>query len=168
MTHPALQEASRAVGEDMAFQHRVWRAQRLGWVGLAALVLLGLAGAFGNGVLAVATSRSPDGAVEVKWERIERVGRDSVFRIRSLAPRDGPLLLLLADGLAEGAEARSVTPLPASESRGPGRHWLRFDPPENGGPAEIVLKLRSDRPGILRGAIVLDGSSVPLRLFVLP
>ncbi|MFC0383964.1 hypothetical protein [Muricoccus vinaceus] len=168
MTHPALQEASRAVGEDLGFQRRVWRAQRLGWAGMAVLVQLGLAGAFGNGVLAVATSRSADGAIEVQWERIERVGRDSVLRVRTLAPREGPIVLLLADGLAEGAEARSVTPVPTSESRGPRRHWLRFEPPEDGGRAEIVLKLRSDRPGILRGEIALDGSSVPLRLFVLP
>lgn len=168
MTHPALQEASRAVGEDMAVQRRVWRAQRFGWAGMALLVLLGLVGAFGDGALAVATSRSADGAIEVKWERIERVGRDGIFRIRTLAPRDGPILVLLADGLADGAQTRSVTPVPSSESRSPGRLWLRFDPPEDGGRAEIVLKLRSEQPGILRGTIALDGSSVPLRLFVLP
>ncbi|HEY8610465.1 MAG TPA: hypothetical protein VIL69_04140 [Roseomonas sp.] len=168
MSNPALEEASRLVGEDIGFQRRVWRAQRIGWAVLAVLVLLGLLGAFGGGPLARASARSEDGGINVEWERIERIGRDSVLRIRTTTPRSGPLVLRLEDGLAENVEIASADPQPAGESRGPGRVWLRFEPPPEGGAAEIVLKLRSSRPGIVNGRLVLDGSALPLRLFVLP
>ncbi|MEN5223510.1 MULTISPECIES: hypothetical protein [Pseudomonas] len=39
------------VEEDMRMQQRVWRFERVGWYALVLVVLLGLAGLFGNGPL---------------------------------------------------------------------------------------------------------------------
>ena len=168
MASPALLEASRLVGEDLGFQRRVWRFQRLGWAGMAVFVLAGALGAFGDGPLADAASRSADGAVSVEWERIERAGRDSRLLIRTTAAPDAPLVLRLEGGLADGVTVSSVEPEPAGASRAPGRSWLRFDPPPGGGPAEIKLRLRSAAPGVVDGVLALGDSAVPLRLYVLP
>lgn len=39
------------VEDDMRMQQRVWRFERVGWYALVLVVLLGLAGLFGNGPL---------------------------------------------------------------------------------------------------------------------
>jgi len=167
MAETDLKEASRQVGEDIRFQRRVWRFQRFGWGAMALLVLFAVLGAFGGGPLAKASSRSADGTFEVEWERIERIGSDSRLRIRTLTPPTAPLTLRLEDGLAE-VMLSSIEPQPRGESRAPGRVWLRFDPPAEGHAAEIVLNLRSSRPGIVRGTLALGEAAVPLRLFVMP
>ncbi|SHJ64361.1 hypothetical protein SAMN02745194_03036 [Roseomonas rosea] len=168
MAPTQLQEASRLVGEDLAFQRRVWRFQRIGWGAMALVVLLGMAGVFGGGPLAQASARSADGAIEAEWEWIERIGRDSQLRIRGLAPHRGPLELRLEGGLAGPVEISGIEPQPAGESRAPGRIWLRFDPPPEGERAEILLKLRSSRPGIVSGQLAIGEAAIPLRLVVLP
>jgi hypothetical protein len=167
MVSPILQEASRLVGEDLAFQRRVWRFQRIGWAVMAGFVLLGALGAFGGGPLAQARLRSDDGTVEMEWERIERIGRDSRLRIRTTGPPSGSLILRLEGELTELA-LLAIEPQPASESRAPGRIWLRFDPPAEGYAAEILLNLRSSRPGMVEGQLALGEAVLPLRLFVMP
>ena len=168
MASPDLEEASRLVGEDIRFQRRVWRFQRIGWGGMALLILSGLAGVFGGGPLADASGRSADGAVLVDWERIERVGRDSELRLRTVAPHVGPLELRLEGELAGEVELGRIEPEPAAEARAPERIWFRFDPPPPGERAEIVLQLRSDRPGFVRGKLALGPSDFDLHLVVLP
>ena len=168
MASPALHEASQLVGEDLGFQRRVWRFQRFGWAGLAVFLLAGAFGAFGDGPLADASTRSADGAVSVEWERIERAGRDSRLLIRTIAAADRPLILRLDGGLADGVTVSSAEPEPDSQARAPGRAWLRFDPPPGGGPAEIKLRLRSSGPGVVSGTLAVADSVVPLRLYVLP
>ncbi|MFH5925243.1 hypothetical protein [Roseomonas xinghualingensis] len=167
MASPDLKEASRQVGEDIHFQRRVWRFQRFGWGAMAVLVLLATLGVFGGGPLAKAKSSSADGTIEVEWERIERIGRDSRLRIRTVGPPTAPLTLRLEGGLAE-VTLSAIEPQPRGESRAPGRVWLRFDPPAEGHAAEIVLNLRSAKPGIVQGQLALGDAVLPLRLFVLP
>lgn len=168
MTDSALQEASRLVGEDLAYQRRIWRFQRWGWAGLGLLVLLGALGAFGDGPLAGARTRSEDGAVEVEWERIERAGRDSTIRLRTVAPHAGPLLLRMEEGFVDRVTVSAAEPRAAGEARAPGLVQLRFDPPPEGRRAEVVLSVHARRPGLVTGRLVLGESAVSLHLVILP
>ncbi len=63
-----------AIGEDPEFQRKWWKFERAVWVIFSILVLLDLCGAFGRGPLAKAHKASPDGAMDVTYERIERTG----------------------------------------------------------------------------------------------
>ncbi|MBP0445970.1 hypothetical protein J8J14_14430 [Roseomonas sp. SSH11] len=163
-----MDEASRIVGEDLAFQRKVWRFQRLGWFGMAVLILLAMAGAFGGGPLSYASARSDDGALEVAWERIERLGRSSELRIRIRQLAPGPLELRLEEGLVEDVEVAGGQPRPVSETRAPGRIGMRFEPPPGEQWAEILLNLRATRPGLVSGTLAAGASRVRVRIVVLP
>uniref|UniRef100_A0A1I7YW47 CinA domain-containing protein n=1 Tax=Steinernema glaseri TaxID=37863 RepID=A0A1I7YW47_9BILA len=60
--------------EDMSMQQRVWRFERVGWYLLVIVVLLALAGLFGNGPLSDAEVVSQDGRVKVEYQRLSRSG----------------------------------------------------------------------------------------------
>ena len=51
MADDELVSRQQPVQEDMTMQQRVWRFERVGWYLLVVIVLLGLAGVFGNGPL---------------------------------------------------------------------------------------------------------------------
>ena len=60
------------VEQDLHFQHEEWRFQKIGRIALAAIVLLGLVGAFGQGPLAHARQTSASGDLTVEYDRIAR------------------------------------------------------------------------------------------------
>ena len=61
-----------AVGEDLRFQSKWWKFEKWVWRFFALVVLADLLGAFGRGPLANAHFTSPDGALAIRYERIER------------------------------------------------------------------------------------------------
>lgn len=80
MSEDELLSRRHPVQEDMPMQQRVWRFERVGWYVLVAIVLLALAGLFGNGPLSDAEVVSQDGRVRVEYQRLSRSGTtDSLF-----------------------------------------------------------------------------------------
>ncbi len=49
------------VEEDMAFQRRNWRAERIGWAAMVAIVIAAVLGLFASGPLSWATAQTPTG-----------------------------------------------------------------------------------------------------------
>lgn len=156
-------EAARLVGEDLAFQRRVWRVQRGGWVVMFAVVIAALAGAFGLGPLAEGEARSADGALSARWDRIARVGRDVRMVLRS----EGGGELTLRGDLVQGLGLVSAEPTGAPRARGPGTLVLAAEAPR-GEPAEVALRLRADGPGLLSATLGDGTRTLPLRVLVLP
>ena len=156
-------EAARLVGEDLAFQQRVWRAQRVGWGVMFAIVLAALSGALGAGPLAEGEARSGDGALSVRWDRIARAGDDLRVVVGSAAGGE----LTLRGDLVPGSEFVAAEPADAPRARGPETLVLAAPAPA-GGTAELALRLRPHGAGLL-SATVEDGTRVlALRILVLP
>ncbi len=85
-----------AVGEDLEFQRRWWRFERIVWIFFTLLIVCDLLGLFGRGPLAKAQLHSSDGALNVRYERIERTGTPSMMVIQfgPAAVRDGKIQTL--------------------------------------------------------------------------
>lgn len=47
------------IEEDLRLQHRLWTAERVGWLMVGVLVLAALAGLFGTGPLSLSSVASP-------------------------------------------------------------------------------------------------------------
>ena len=71
-----------AVGEDLDFQRKWWRFENAAWVVFTLIIVLDLAGLFGRGPIAKAERHSADGAMDVKYERIERTNSPSILTIQ--------------------------------------------------------------------------------------
>src|SRR3954454_16098053 len=89
------------VGIDLDFQKRWWRFEKIIWVIFTIIILLDMLGAFGHGILAKARLRSPDGSVDVDYERVERFSAASKLMVHftPAAIHDGKVRLWLNDAM---------------------------------------------------------------------
>ena len=82
------------IEEDLAFQDRSWRAQRVAWVLMSCLLVLAMLGLFGTGPLSSATVGEPGAPIWVEYERFGKFRDRMTVRVH------------LGPGAARGAEAR--------------------------------------------------------------
>jgi len=158
-----------AVGEDLAFQRRWWRFERVVWLFFVIVILLDLAGLFGRGPLAKAEMHSADGSIKVSYERIERTGTPSmlVVTLERSAFVDGVATLQVNDNVIGPLGAQRVIPQPASTVVGGG--GLTYTFPGHDPPAQVRVELQPAGAGIYEIAINLLGQP-PLKanVWVMP
>ncbi len=156
------------IDQDLTFQRREWRMQRIGRGLLIAVVGAALAGLFGGGPLSSARARTPDGRIDVRFERFLRFRAPTRIEIAlQPLPAAGPIELRLARGYFDGL--RLVQAVPEWEGIDIGERdvALRFAAPRHGGPFTLVIDVEPIRPGRLAGALHLtDGSRVAFTQFV--
>src|ERR1700733_14782998 len=111
-----------AVGEDLDFQRKWWRFENAAWVIFALIIALDLAGLFGRGPIAKAERRSADGAIDVKYERIERTDSPSILSIQfgPSAIQDGKIHLYVSESLVKELGTQRVVPAPIETLIGDG------------------------------------------------
>ena len=148
-----------AVGEDLEFQRKWWRFERIIWSVFALLLVMALLGAFGRGYLARAERQSADGAVTVKYERIERTGTPSMLLIRfgPEAIHDGKVQLFVTESLVKELGAQRIIPAPATTEIGNG--GLTYTFPATAAPASVAFDLQPLGPGIFHFLLQTPGSN---------
>lgn len=62
------------INEDLRFQRREWKAERVGWSVLVAVILIAGAGVFGHGPISWTSATTPGDALRVDYERFGRRG----------------------------------------------------------------------------------------------
>lgn len=147
------------VEEDMRMQQRVWRFERVGWYALVLVVLLGLAGVFGNGPLSNAQLTSEDGRVHVEYQRLSRSGTTDNLRITVRGTAGEPVMLLLGGTLLREASIETLQPEP-QVSQSHGRSLLLQLGTSKKGIATLYLTLRSEYVGPLEGFVRAGPNSV--------
>lgn len=137
-----------AVGEDLAFQRRWWRFEKVIWILFIVILLLDLGGTFGRGPLAHARLRTPDGELSVHYERIERKGTPSMMRI-TFGPHSvagGTATVSISDSVVSGLGTQRVIPQPAKTMIE--RDALTYTFPVSGAAADIQLQLQPSAAGV--------------------
>lgn len=137
--------APAEIHEDLASERRSWKIERAGWWIMAVLVLLGFLGLWGGGPLSKRTISTPDGRLNVTYERFARVNCLVEIKVQSAgrpsaAAQSDSLVLTLPNSYLEKTLVRSVLPQPSYESAGP--EAVRFHFARNPGTrATVVLRL---------------------------
>lgn len=158
-----------AVGEDLNFQRKWWRFERIVWVVFALIVLLDLLGAFGRGHLANSEMRASDGSMVVKYEHIERFSTSSILNIRfgPSAIHDGKIKLHVSQSVVSKLGNRRIIPQPETSVIEQGGIVYTF--PASSNAATVAFALRPTRPGIFHIALqVADKQVLASRIFVVP
>ncbi len=153
--------------EDPSTRLKEWRVQRVGWVVLALVVVLALAGLFGTGPLSWSSVSADDGSVVVDYSRFGRDGGPTTLDVR-VAPAavDGDQVLVwVGHDLLRGLEIQQITPEPSSQTTVDGGVVLTFDV-EIGAGLDASIAATADRPGFRRGTLGLVGQD-PLELWQL-
>lgn len=171
LTGAALPAAMQRMEEQLGFQRRTWRVQRLAWVALAILLVLGLLGGFGGaGWLATAEAVTPDGALRIEYRRIQRQTQPGLIRIDALhPPPDGRLELRLGPEFLRGWRVQGMLPLPAASRGEAGGLVLTLAVAGASEAPALLLQAEPVRPGIASLAIgAAAGPPARLRMLVWP
>jgi hypothetical protein len=153
----------QAVGEDPAFQRRIWLVQRCAWVVMAFVILLALLGGFGRGPFSAREAISPDGRLRVRYEAVLR--QDSTTRWHIALPPGAAAFTIRSEALRDIEVVNSEPPLPR-QARDASSARMELAPGPAGG--LVSLTLHPARPGLLAFEVAIEGASVRFRSLVLP
>jgi hypothetical protein len=152
----------------IGFQRRVWRAERIGWVAMLALVAAALGGLFGGGG-PLARGEAGDGGLRADWPRIARLGAGAPIRV-TLPPEPGAQvaeLRLPADFPARW-RLREIAPTPLEAEGGAGAFVLRLRRDAEGRAAVAIEAEPEGGPGPRRLRLESAGRVLDLPVFVWP
>lgn len=150
---PASKKRSLQIDEDLPFERRQWRVQRVGWVLMALVLLLALLGLFGGGPLSHA--RRVDGGLGLEYERFVHASAPTTLRI-TLTPQDAVAGVSLDQRYLKAMSVDQVHPQPNRvEVRADGRTFY-FDAPDSQ-PVSVEIDLRPPDAGLAAGILRSSG-----------
>jgi hypothetical protein len=153
--------------EDMEFQRREWRTQRVAWCVMIVIVGLAVAGVFGGGPLARATAGERDGTLWAEYERFARLNTTSDLRVH-LTPSGDSTQLWIGRAYQDRMRLEMIVPEPVSSRVTPDRIIHTFDT-QPGEPVTITLQMKTASPGTVQGRLgVVGGAELVLSNFVYP
>ena len=98
--------------EDLHFEKKEWRAQRIAWFIMALLITLGLIGLFGVGALSSRTISSADGALKLKYDRFDRWQAPSTLQFQLRSPEQTSARLWISGNFLQTVKVESIVPAP--------------------------------------------------------
>jgi hypothetical protein len=158
-----------AVGEDMEFQRRWWRFERIVWPILLLIVVIDLLGGFGRGWLANARRTTPDQALTLNYERIERASTPSIMTLKfgPSAIHDGKINVFVSDSIVKPLGAQRIAPQPAASRIG--NDGITYTFPVTELPASAQIALEPSFPGLHKFTMQVEGSTpIDATVFVVP
>jgi hypothetical protein len=152
--------------EQRGFQERFWTVERWAWMIFGLILLLALAGLGGGGGFLAHTKAEME-AGEVEYPRIARWESSDEVTVTFGQPGEEHRLTL-SPQFSQFFQIEDIQPLPDRSLATPAGEVMVFQS-DNRAPAKVVLHMRSQRPGIARYDISLDGGSpVSVTTVVLP
>lgn len=142
------------IEQDMAFQRRDWRVQRIGWAVMVLVVAASTAGLLGSGPLSRGRTEVP-GVVSVDYQRFSRFQAPEELRVQvAPAATAAPEVRLAVDRrFLDGAEIRSILPRPDRVESAGGDVTFVFPLARPGEGLDVVFNLRSEHLGLARGRV---------------
>ena len=136
-----------AVGEDLQFQERWWKLERLIWSFFVLVLLADVLGVFGRGWLAKAKLAEPDSGIIVDYERVQRASTPSIVTIKFLPESisNGTVQLFVSNSMVKQLGAQRIAPQPERSVVGNGGITYYF--PVSGGISDVQIALQPSFPG---------------------
>jgi hypothetical protein len=160
---------SLEIPQDMAFQRRSWRVQRVGWAVLALIVAAGLAGLAGSGPLSPATQESQDASLRLEYDRFTRMHAPSRLRLHfgTQAVRAGEVRIWLDRSYMEQVKLERVVPQPQQVQVGEKRLVYVFAA-EEGQPGAVTFEMQHRTFGRISGRAGIGDAVLEYRQLVYP
>ncbi len=159
------------VAQDLEFQRRSWRLQRIGWAVTCFVLLAALVGVFGQGPVSRMTASSEDGSFQVTYSRLGRHRAPDSLEIH-LQPgtiQGDKARVWLDREYLQGVTIETMFPEPESVEAGPDRITYVFELAQSGKPTTLTFELLSEGMGWREGRVGIENSG-PLRFsqFIYP
>ena len=144
---------------DREFQERFWIAMRIGWIAMAALVLLAILGFTGSGG-SYSSQKLEAGQAELEFPAVSRWAASDTMKITLEDPAERTTVMVPAE-LGDIFSIEAVNPQPQSVSAGPEGDEFVFQLKTGPGETSIEFSLRASRPvwGQSVGPFRVNGST---------
>jgi len=151
------------IEEDMAFQAKTWKAERVGWVVMALIALASILGLTDKGPLSKARKGEPQG-LSVEYQRFLHIDAPAQLHIR--LPVNGPFAIQLPFEYLSRTEVLHVVPEPREVASHDGLVTYSFL--AQPGVADVQFDLKPRRAGSMKGFVQRGGERVDFAHFVYP
>jgi hypothetical protein len=159
------------IDQDLTYLRRSWRVQRAGWLAMAVVLALALAGLLGSGPLSRREVGVP-GLLQVEYERFARYEAPQTLTVRvdPAATHTGEIRLWVDRRYLEHARIETITPEPSRVESAADRLVYVFAMNRPGEPATIAFGLQAERIGRISGRVGLEDAeaAAPFRQLVYP
>lgn len=158
--------------QDLRFQRREWRIQRVGWLLMFGFVVAGLLGVFGPGPLSLSTAESADRSVVVEYYRFARMGGPGTVTV-TVGPdlvRDGTVDVWWNAAYLDEMRIEDVAPEPESVTAVGDRVKFGFAAESGGAPLDFTFDLTPDGMWSKRAEIAVadDRAQLTFDQFIYP
>ncbi|MGN6599453.1 MAG: hypothetical protein ACTHMW_09285 [Actinomycetes bacterium] len=157
--------------QDLRFQRREWRIERVAWWLALLVIVAALAGLFSNGPLSNTSAASPSGDLRVDYQRFARhLGQNSLsITVQPTAFHDGVATIVLDSSIAATLQITSISPQPQSMSSAGGSTVIQVATVGDA-PAQVLIQYAAAGAGLHTGTISsgLDRHGADLWEFVYP
>lgn len=144
------------IKEDLRWVRREWLIQRAGEYLLILLVILGACGLFSKGVLSDGHSRSPDGTLQVEYERFGRTESNMNMRIGYNTPAGDRFTITIGGGALNNLQIQTLQPQPLEAVTIGSDLRLTFSTGDTGADHAIWLGLQPRDAGLIHVTIQGD------------
>lgn len=158
-----------AVGENIDFQRKWWRFEKIIWPILLLIVIADMLGVFGRGWLAKAHAQTPDHALTLDYERVARASTPSImtFKFGPAAIHNNRIVLFVSDSIVKPLGAQRISPEPALSIIG--KNGITYVFASSDSPASAQIQLQPSFPGPHTFRVqVLGSESINGSIFVMP
>ena len=137
--------------QDLAFQHRDWRRERLGWVIIGLILLAALCGLFGHHPLARATSQSANGHLTIEYDRTARYesSAEVTVTVTPAGTGDGETALWFDVDYLDSFTVVAVSPQPVRGKARGGERAFVFE--TDGAPFSATFTVQFHTLGLVHG-----------------
>ena len=171
MPTPMKRVERPTINQDLPFQHRTWRLQRIGWVVIALVILSALLGVFGHGPLSETTVRHPSIPLSIDYERFGRYQSTLTVHVhlQGGAAPDGTIGIWFSDDYLSKVHIEQIMPPPETAHISPTGMTCVFRVAQPEQPADIIVDLQAQKIGLISGRIGLDEAhAVHFRQWIYP
>ncbi len=158
------------VEEDMAFQRRNWRVERIGWAGMTLVLVAAALGLFAEGPLSWTTARDAAGTFVVEYARIHRQTAPTTMKMKVAAQAVAAegVTIEIDEAFADAFRITEIQPQPVQSMTTADGMRFRFEAAPNA-PATIYVHLSPEKVGFVRPRLGLAGRDrIALPTFTYP
>lgn len=157
------------INQDLEFQRRMWKAERIGWSAMAMLLVGALLGLFGNGPLSWTTAS--DESLMVEYQRFGRHQAPLQLRVHLQADlvKDDMLFFQFDRAFLADVQLTRITPKPVAEQ--PISDGIRFvwSSSAKDGSMLVTVSYQPEHIGLLTPRLsVSNAASLSIRQFIYP
>jgi hypothetical protein len=155
-----LSKKSLEIDENLAFQEREWRWERIGWILIALVLTAGVTGVFGHHPVTRVTNQTSNRQIVIDYERFGRNDSASeiIIHVTSNPHADKTVYLWINADYLDSINVTTISPWPVRGEAREGERAFVFQ--TDGTAFSVILSIQFHTIGLLHGRVKVNEQEV--------